>query len=406
MKRFLWASLVLIMGLAGVYFLVGSGNDLAEPEPLYWQGPMHKQVISDKPGVCSICGMGLKPVYAKEEAGSTHKSKGSDDLGIVHISPAVVNNLGVRAEPVQKSPLFRQIEAVGYVQFNEDSLHHIHTRVDGWIEKLNVDSVGDPIRKGQVLFEIYSPELVNAQEEYVTAIASGNKQLTAASRQRLALLGATDVQINQLAKTRKVMQRLEVLAHKNGYVSALNVRHGMFVNPAKEVLATGDLNSVWVVAEVFERQAAWIKTGQQVIMRADSYPGRDWRGSVEYIYPVLNQQSRTLQVRVRFDNPDELLKPNMFTTLDIDAGDDQPRLNIPRAALIRGGRNDRVVMALGEGRYQSVGVKAGIESGDRVEILDGLAEGDSVVTSAQFLIDSESSLDAEMARMEGAHEHH
>lgn len=377
------------------------GMDLVEKKPKptapakkeidYWTCPMHPQIKKDSEGSCPICGMDLVPEY-KPTAGA--------EEGGVYISPVVENNLGVKTAEVEESPLTQWVDTVGYVQFNEDTLTHIHTRVEGWIEVLNIDSVGDAVQAGQVLFELFSPELVNAQEEYVTALESGNKPLISASRQRLSLLGVSANQIDALRKSRRVQQRLAVMADHTGYISMLNVREGMFVKPATEILATGELDTVWVIAEVFERQAAWLKTGQSVTMKADSYPGSEWHGRVEYIYPVLNPQSRTLEVRIQFENTDERLKPNMFANIRIHAGDDSTRLHIPRSALIRGGRYDRVVKSLGDGHYKSVLVTAGLESGDRVEILKGLNSGDKVVTSAQFMIDSESNLDAEMERME------
>ncbi|MGS2723053.1 efflux RND transporter periplasmic adaptor subunit [Porticoccus sp. GXU_MW_L64] len=403
MKRLLPALISLVVGLGAGYYLFQPHDDNGNGTPeadhqhdhaSHWTCPMHPKIVRDEPGSCPICGMDL--VLKKQSA------QAEDDASTITIFAAVENNLGVKTEPAVESLLSRRIETVGYVQFNESSLHHIHSRVEGWIETLNVESVGDPIKKGQVLFEIYAPELVNAQEEYITALASGNKKLLSASRLRLELLGVTESQIDKLRSTRKISQRLAVLAHRDGYVSALNVRHGMHVKPATEIMATGDLNTVWVIGEVFERQAAWLKESQQVTMRADSYPGHQWMGEVEYIYPVLNETSRTVQVRVRFDNADELLKPNMFASLTIHADSDKPLLNIPRQALIRGGHVDRVVLSEGEGRYRSVPVLAGMESGDRVAILDGLTVDDQVVTSAQFMIDSESNLDADLDRLHDA----
>jgi Cu(I)/Ag(I) efflux system membrane fusion protein len=361
--------------------------------------PMHPQIKRDSEGSCPICGMDLVPVY---------KQSGDREQAGVLISPAVENNLGVRTALVENGTLPQLIETVGYIQFNEDTLKHIHTRVEGWIENLAVDSVGDPITAGQTLFEIYAPELVSAQQEYLIAKNSGNRQLIDASRHRLCLMGVTTDQIKMLDKTRKATVRFGVVANKDGYISELNVRQGMFVKPATEIMVLGELTNVWAIAEVFERQSAWLKEGQPVTMRTDSYPSREWDGRVEYIYPVINPQSRTLEVRIHFDNLDETLKPNMFTDITIHSGNEQRRLSIPRSAVIRGGRNDRVVKALGDGHYKSVLVEAGIESGDRIEIIKGLSEGDKVVTSAQFMIDSESNLDADMLRMEdpAGHNHH
>jgi len=367
-------------------------NQTADKVVDHYTCPMHPQIKRDAEGSCPICGMDLVPVYKQ----SGHLN----DEGDVRISAAVENNLGVKTAYVESAPLPQLIETVGYVQFNEDTLKHVHTRVEGWIEKLNVDSVGDSVKAGQTLFEIYAPQLVSAQQEYLIAKSSRNQQLINASRQRLNLLGVTKLQIAALDKSGKASERLSVIAERGGYVSQLNVRQGMFVKPATEIMVLGELVDVWVIAEVFERQSAWLRVGQKVTMRTDSYPARNWRGHVEYIYPVLNSQSRTLEVRIRFENSDRILKPNMYTNITVHVGDGQNRLSIPRSALIRGGRNDRVVKALGEGRYRSVMIAAGYESGDRIEVLSGLSEGDKVVTSAQFMIDSESNLNADMSRME------
>ena len=202
-----------------------------------------------------------------------------------------------------------------------------------------------------------------------------------------------------MKQTQKIRQRIDYFSEHTGFLNALNIREGMFVKPATDVLSVGQLDSVWVIAEVFEQQSGWIRPGQDVDMSVSALPGRNWSGKVDYIYPVLDANTRTLRVRVRFDNPDHLLKPNMYAQLQIHAASDQQTVYIPREALIRSGRMDRVVLSLGDGQYKSVVVKAGIESDSAVEILEGLRAGDRVVTSAQFLIDSESSLTAEFERM-------
>jgi Cu(I)/Ag(I) efflux system membrane fusion protein len=363
-----------------------------ENKPLYWVAPMDKNYRRDKPGK-SPMGMDLVPVY---EDGA----KGGEDEGTVMISPVVENNLGVRTEIVQRGLLQLPIQTIGYVAFDEDKLSHIHSRVDGWIEVLNVTSEGDPVAKGQTLYELYSPALVNAQEEFLAALRSGNTSLEKASRSRLLSLGLTNSQIDNLQRLRKVEQRISVSAERAGFVKELKVREGMFIKPATEVMSIGTLDTVWVIAEVFERQASWVKSGQTVEMRAEAIPGKIWSGTVDYLYPVLDSKTRTLKVRIRFDNPDQTLKPNMFANLRFLAPIAEETLSIPKAALIRGGRYDRVVLAKGDGKFKSVLVDIGIEAGERIQILKGLNDGDIVVTSAQFLIDSESNIDAEIARME------
>jgi Cu(I)/Ag(I) efflux system membrane fusion protein len=344
----------------------------------------------DAPGK-SPMGMDLVPVYADEASG---------DGNGVRIDPAVVQNLGVRTAVVERGPLWRRIRAVGYVAFDERHISHIHLRTDGWIEKLHVKSNGERVRKGDPLLEVYSPALVNAQEEYIQALRGNNDHLKQASRERLEALGVSTAQIRQIAAKRRASQRIQVYAGQDGIVDALSVREGMYVKPATEVMALADLSSVWLLVDIFERQANWVKPGQPAEVRLDYLPGQVWKGSVEFVYPTIDPETRTLQARLRFDNPDETLKPDMYATVAIYAGPKQDVISIPREALIRTGEEQRVILALGEGRFKPRKVTAGIESGGFVEIVSGLEEGDRVVTSGQFLIDSEASLQASFQRMD------
>lgn len=397
MQNKLWIILALLVAFfAGLYAdtpwdaasELGQGQASA-PEPLYWVAPMDASFRSDKPGR-SPMGMDLVPVY---QDGS------GDDAGDVRISPAIENNLGLKMAAVKMSSLQAEISTVGYVQFDEDRLHHVHLRVEGWIESLNISAEGEQVAEGEVLFELYSPTLFNAQKDMVSALKSGEEELITAARQKMRLLGMTADQIRHVERSRQAEEQIAFHAQHGGIVSNLNVRHGMFVDPAAEVMAIGAIDTVWVIADVFERQLPWLVAGQDVTMSVDSYPGQQWRAKVDYIYPVLNPESRTVQVRIRIDNQDRRLKPNMFASLTIHAQDSQQVLNIPRSALILGGRGARVVQSLGSGKYRSVDVVAGREAGDRVEVLEGLESGDKVVVSAQFLIDSESNIAAEELRM-------
>lgn len=361
-------------------------------EPLYWVAPMDPSYRRDKPGK-SPMGMDLVPVYAEPNE--------TPVPGTVIISPTVANNLGVQVGKVLQEDLSLQVATVGFIQFDEQSINHLHSRVDGWIESLAVISAGDPVTAGQQLFELYSPELVGAQEELVAALNVNNRQLVMAAKRKLLALDVDPSLIEGIVKTRQVKQRLPFYAPSSGYIASLNVREGMFIKPATEILSVGSLAQVWVIAEVFERQAAWIKQGQSVRMRVDSYPGEEWIGRVDYLYPVLNAQTRTLRARIIFDNRDERLKPNMFAQLVIEAGTKAQVLSVPREAVIAQGGIKRVVKVTGEHQYRSVRVLTGIESGERIEITAGLQAGDQVVVSSQFLIDSESSLSAEFDRIEG-----
>ena len=352
--------------------------------------PMHPQIVRDQPGSCPICGMDLVQV---EDQG---KGKGSE----VTISPTIEQNMGVRTAKAERSRLWRKVDTVGYVDFDEEKISHIHLRSTGWIEKLVVHSEGERVTKGQLLFELYSPELANAQDEYLQALRNNNKYLINAARERLFALDISKKQIEQLDKTRKVNQYVQVYANQDGIVAKLTVREGMYVKPDMEIMSLADLSSIWILAEVFESQANWVQEGQPADVKLSYVPGREWEGKVEYIYPSLNQQTRTLKVRLRFENADETLKPNMFADVTIYGGAKNDIIVIPREALIRSGDGERVILAEGKGRFRPRQVVAGMESGDWVEIQQGLQEGDSVVTSGQFLIDSEASLKASLQRMQ------
>lgn len=358
-----------------------------EKEVLYWVAPMDANYQRDKPGK-SPMGMDLVPVYAD-----------GGDAGTVSISPEVVQNLGVRTAKAELTRIWRGINTVGYVDYDESKVSHIHLRTDGWIENLAVQSEGERIKKGDRLFDLYSPELVNAQEEFVTALSSSNKSLSRASKQRLVSLGVSDNQIKQLQKDYKIKQNISIFAPQDGVVSKLEVRDGMFVKPTMRVMTLGDLSSVWVLAEVFERQVQWVEKDQPAEVLLSFIPGQTWEGKVEYIYPSLDAKTRTLKVRLRFDNPNETLKPNMYANVKIFGGAKSDTIVIPLEALIRTGRNERVIIALGDGKFEARDVKAGIESGEYVEILSGLKADENIVVSGQFLIDSEASKRASLTRM-------
>ncbi|MDO6445670.1 efflux RND transporter periplasmic adaptor subunit [Colwellia sp. 1_MG-2023] len=364
----------------------------AENKPLYWVAPMDANYKRDKPGK-SPMGMDLVPVY--DDGG-----KGPDEgPGTIRISPDVVNNLGVRTAIVSYKSLHTEINTVGYVAYDEDKLVHIHPRVQGWIEKLYVKAVGDPVKKGQPLYEIYSPELVNAQEELLLALDRKNSRLISAAENRLSALQLPQSSIVKLKKTKKVQQTITFYSPQNGVVENLKIREGFFVKPGSTLMSIGDLSEVWVEAEVFERQAGQVKTGTPVTMTLDYLPGKTWQGKVDYIYPTLDAKTRTVKVRLRFKNEEGEFKPNMFAQIAIHTTGDEQVLLIPKEALIRTGNQDRVVLALGEGSFKSVAVSVGRYDSESVEILEGLSDGEKVVSSAQFLLDSESSKSSDFKRM-------
>ena len=413
MKQFILAIVVLAIGLAlgaifGPQFMQGtmaggemSSSDSAEKKPLYWVAPMDKNYRRDGPGL-SPMGMDLVPVYEED----------SGDDNTVKISATVENNLGVKVAKVKNEAIMVPIDTVGTVQFDESRISHIHPRVEGWIERLNVAASGDPVMKGQILFELYSPELVNAQEEYLAALRSKNRNLIKASKSRLRSLGLRDSHINDLQKKRKVDQLVKFTAEQDGIVIDLNVREGMHIKPMTEVMSIGSLESVWVRGEVYERQAYLIERGQSVEINLNSSPDRKWNGMINYIYPSLDQKTRTLQFRARVHNADFALRPNMLANLRVENMAQETMTTVPRSAVIKAGNHNRVVKSLGDGRYKSVIVELGLEGlvstmkdgvevmESKIQILNGLSKGDEVVVSAQFLIDSESNIEAELMRME------
>jgi Cu(I)/Ag(I) efflux system membrane fusion protein len=384
-------SILLVMLSLPVAALAAEQDDR---EILYWVAPMDANYRRDQPGK-SPMGMELVPVYADADGG---------DGSSISIAPEVVQNLGVRTAVAERSRLWRGIDTVGYVDYDESKVSHIHLRTEGWIENLAVESEGERVTRGQRLFNLYSPALVNAQEEFVQALVGGNKGLIRASRSRLTALGIPASQIKRLEKERKASQTIPIYAPQDGVVASLSVRDGMYIKPATRVMSLADLSSVWLLAEVFERQADWVEVNQPAEVTLAFLPGRTWEGRVEYIYPSLDPKTRTLKARLRFPNPDEALKPNMYANVIIYGGPKDDVVVIPIEALIRTGREERVVIALGEGRFESRTVRAGIESGEWVEVIEGVQPGEDIVVSGQFLIDSEASLKASMMRMAPAAE--
>jgi len=363
-----------------------------EKKPLYWVAPMDANYRKDKPGK-SPMGMDLVPFYGNEGSGP------DEGVGTVKISPTVVNNLGVRTDTVSLKSLHTTINTVGYVTYDEDNMIHIHPRVKGWIEKLYVKASGDPIKKGQALYEIYSPEMVNAQEELLLALQRKNIRLIKAAKKRLQSLQIPSLAIKNLEKSRKIKQTITFYSPQSGVVDNLKIREGYFVKPDTTLMSIGTLKQVWVNAEVFERQSSQIEVGVGVNMTLDYLPGKQWKGKIDYIYPTLDTKTRTIKVRLKFDNKNNLLKPGMFAQVVIQGKNNPETLVVPKEAVIRTGNSNRVVLALGEGSFKSVNVKVGHFNDTYAQILEGLKEGEKVVTSAQFLLDSESSKTSDFKRM-------
>ena len=358
--------------------------------------PMHPQIVKDEPGSCPICGMDLvekAPQAAKE---STHPA--------ISISGEIRQNLGIRTGKVQRQDLPATVRTLGRIEYDENRLVHIHPKSPGWVEKLKVRAESDPVRKGQHLADFYSQEILAAQVDYLIALdqnIAGSRIKLEKARNRLRLLGVDNSTIDQITRKKQSQNTIPIKAPADGVITKLGAREGMYIPPEMELFTIADLSRVWVVADIYEHQLAWIKQGTAAEIHIPAYPGRTWQGSVEYLYPELEHTSRTLRVRLAFDNPDHALRPNMFADVVIKGKGASQVLTVPREAVIVTGTRETVVKYLGDGRFQPVDVVAGARHEGLVEIKDGLSAGDEIVTSGQFLIDSESSLQASFQRMKG-----
>lgn len=378
-----------ILGLSLVNNIDDISMDNGESgDPLYWVAPMDANFKRDKPGL-SPMGMALVPVY---------DSMNNSEAGVIVISPAVVNNLGVKIAPVLFGKLNQTIRTTGIVMFDEDNRINIHSRVEGWIEKAHVSALGDNVIKGQPLYDIYSPELVNAQEELVLAIEQNNKRLINAATRRLDALLVPKQVIERIKKTRKVSNTLTINAPRTGVIDHIAIREGTFIKPIMNLLSISALDTIWVNVDIFESQTQQIKIGDEALITNNAYPNKKWLSHVDVIYPTINEKARTLQFKLKVHNPDHLLKPNMYTNIELQPKLAQETLLIPTEALIRTGHNNRVVLALGEGKFKSIKVNIGLSNQSHTQILKGLELGDKVVTSAQFLLDSESNISSDLMR--------
>ena len=366
-----------------------------EPRILYWWDPMIPDFKSDKPGK-SPMGMDMVPVHEGRAPGK------AEPPGTVVVSPSVVHNLGVRTAVAGMKVLVPTVETFGSVTFDESRITHLHVRGSGWVDRLHARVLGETVEAGQVLMEIFSPDLIAASYEYVRETERGPSGNAEGARRKLLALGVADRQIEDIRRTRAVPGRVKVYAPQAGVIETLGVTEGMHVEPDRTLMSVVDHGQVWVIAELFESQAGLAFRGMAAEVRTTGLPGRVWVGAVDYVYPELKPDTRTVRLRIRLDNPDHALRHGMFASVRLAAAPRDAVLAIPADALIRTGRGDRVVLALGEGRFRPVPVKAGRVVGDLAEITGGLRDGDRVVTSAQFLIDSESSLGAGLARLPDA----
>jgi len=375
-----------------------SGESAAEhalkhTDPPY-RCPMHPNVVRNEPGECPICGMALVKVEPEPAAPSPDVT-GPE----VRISPAVINNLGVRTEAATLAALPRRAQTVGFVSFDDRRVRQVRPRADGWIEGLAVRALGETVSAGQLLFTVYSPMLESAQQEYLDAIRIGNDDLVAASRDRLRALGLDSGTVLRLASSGRASGRVPFHAPVAGVITELAIREGGMVTPDMMAMTITELGSLWVIAEVPESQAGWVTPGTLAELRFPSLPGKTLQGRVQHVYPELNMETRTVRARIVLEQPDAGIRANMLANVTLLGEAGAEAVTIPRNALIRGGAEDRVVIALGGGRFAPRRVVAGAESGERVAILEGLAAGEQVVVAGQFLLDSEANLRAGFGRL-------
>jgi RND family efflux transporter MFP subunit len=404
---------------------------------------MHPWIIQDHPGNCPICGMKLEPVHktaGTETAasgehkvlyykstmmpGETSTKPGKDSMGMdmvpvyadqaaaansstITIDPTTIQLMNIQTAEVTRGPLRRTIRTVGTIDYNETALADVTTKFKGWIEKLNVDVTGQLVHRGEPLFEIYSPELYSAEAEYLAVLnstnGSGGTTLREAALDKLKFFDISDAQIAELEKSPTPKKTLEILAPADGFVIEKNIVRGQMVDAGMKLYRLADLGIVWVFAQVYEQDLPYVQLGQEATVKLSSLPDREFRGRVTYAYPNVDEKTRTAKVRLEFENPGYFLKPGMFVSAQITAELEPSALLVPDSAVLRSGEKNTVFVALPGGKFDPRTVALGPESEhDMVAVISGLQEGEHVVTSGQFMLDSESQLREAIQKMSGA----
>jgi membrane fusion protein, copper/silver efflux system len=399
------AGSVVVIAILGVLALrhreAPAGKPVAtQAAPSYWYDPMHPDRHFDKPGKSPFMDMQLVPKYADRTPSNGSGAPASS----IEIDPRIVQTLGIRVATVGQSSFARVVDTVGLVTVDEHRIEAIQVREPGWVERLDVRAVGDSVRRGQLLAGVYSPDLLATQQEFLIARASNDPRLMEAARRRLGLFGLSDAQIARIEKTGQVERRIDYYAPFDGYVMELGARQGAAVEPGATLFQLANLSSVWMIAEVPEAQAAWIKTGNPAEAQVSALPGERFEGRVDYLYPELTQATRTLKVRVVLNNPNLHLRPGMFAMAHLRGSTRESVLTVPTEAVIETGTRSIVIVADDATHFRPVVVRVGAEQGGRSEILEGIQLGQRVVTSGQFLIDSEANLRSAFNDLAGSNE--
>ncbi len=377
-----------------------------EREILFYRNPMDATITSPVPAQDEM-GMDYIPVYADE----AERAIGAGT--IVSIDPAVVQNMNVQSALVERRDLTHQVRTVGYLEYDQERMVTVTTKYTGWVEKVYVNYVGEPVRKGQPLFEIYSPELVQTEQELLSAMEYAKKfdslagdagrraeALVDAARTRLTFWDIGADQIARLEETGEIFRTLKVVAPSSGLVmKRMPGLEGMAVRPGMETYHIANLSSLWLSVEIFEDQVAWIRERTPAEVTFTYFPGETFRGTVRFIEPEFSEKTRTLRVKLEMPNPGRRLRAGMFATVIFQPVAAEEALTVPSLAVLRTGQRNVVVVDLGEGRFAPRAVSLGHQGAEYVEVLEGLEEGERVVTSAQFLIDSEANLQEAIQKM-------
>ncbi|HEX2867791.1 MAG TPA: efflux RND transporter periplasmic adaptor subunit [Ignavibacteriales bacterium] len=379
----------------------------------YYTCTMHPQVISDKPGVCPICNMELvkKTVDDASENKQTNVND-MEDMIAIHGNKMILAN--VSTVKIEKGSLQKDVNAYSYLDFAEQNRKYISAKFNGRIEKLYVDKTGDFIRKGQPLFEIYSPDIVQAENEYLIALNGNNEpsglyqgsansnRLLSSAKKKLELFGVTDDQIKNLENTKDVKLTITYYSPASGTVIDKKVQEGQYVNEGAIIYDVADMSTLWNISEVYEKDLQAIKTGSRAELTLQAYPGRTFEGRVTFIYPVLNPTSRTIKVRSEFANKGGLLKPQMYGQT-LFRSNEGIGLLVPSSAVLFTGKRNIVWVKAQDGMFEGRTVEVGNKFGDNYQVLSGLKEGEEVASTGGFLIDSESQLQAGAPSTGGEH---
>jgi len=410
------ATITLLAGACAVIIVLGlllmrdrshgakTAPTASQKTPLYWYDPMQPSQHFDKPGKSPFMDMPLVAKYPEQEASASATADGGRAIyGGIAIDPRVIETLGIRRATVEQGAMARTVDTVGLVGVDEHRIEAVQVREAGWVERLGVRAAGDSVRRGQLLAGVYSPDLLATQQELLIARGSGDPQLIDAAAHRLALFGLSDSQVARIERSGHAERLVDYYAPVDGYVMELGIRQGAAVEPGTTLFQLADLASVWIIAEVPETEAAWIKAGDPAEAAVPALPGERFTGRVDYIYPEFTQATRTLKVRIVVQNPDKTLRPGMFASTHLRGTPLNEVLMVPTEAIIKTGTRSIVIVADDDTHFRPVPVLVGAESGDRSQILEGLRVGQIVIASGQFLIDSEANLRGAFEHLDGTH---